>query len=269
MIRNKNIKLGHQAPKGYIINNFNSIELKGDFAYCKSHDFIYQPDFESKKLYNAQPCYYTDIRYIDSFNNFYKSTYLYNKRKKEISLKSCIRRTLKCKNIPLGTIIDFKKSWYFRNKNIDNSFLFKIKKENKFDPEYQINDPTYFNNFTTCEFSKKLTDALRANGFIVKVHNSNFLSNMFNTAILYTGGKDFIDTEIKGEIAIAYGYGKKIGYSSYNDDFMGYSDGMENILYDHYGYFDKWSRCEHIKKTFSIEKIINILKTDKPIEDNE
>jgi len=40
-------KLGHQAPQGYRVNLFNSIELDGDFALCDSH-FIYSPDIEGQ-----------------------------------------------------------------------------------------------------------------------------------------------------------------------------------------------------------------------------
>lgn len=32
-MRNNN-KIGHLAPKGYIVNIFNSIEIEGDYHYC-------------------------------------------------------------------------------------------------------------------------------------------------------------------------------------------------------------------------------------------
>ena len=67
---------------------------------------------------------------------------------------------------------------------------------------------------------------------------------------------------------MAYGYGKKIGFSSFNNDFMGYSNGCENILWDRFGEFDKWSRCYEIPKTTPIEEIIEILKSDKNEQDS-
>lgn len=256
----KNIKLGHQAPKGYKINKFNSIEIEGDFAYCKSHNFLYNEQVEKEKLYNGLPCYFTDIRFIDGDYNFYKNTHLHWKRFKDSSLKSYIRKTLNCRNIPVGTIVDFKKSWSFIKGDIDNSFKFKIKKENNIDIDYEINNPSYYENFTNCNFSKILTHALRKEGFIVRVEkNESFLGGMLNTAISLTGGEQ-IDNEIEGDIAVAYGYGKKIGFSSFNNDFMGYSDGEDNILWDNFGEFDKWSRCNHISKKTKISEIINILK---------
>ena len=230
--------------------------------------FIYQPDKEEEKLYNAQPCHYTDGRFIDTFGNFYNNTKIYWTRYRYISLKSCVRRTLNVKNIPAGTLVDFTKGYYYRGKNIDNSYSFRIKKENKLDIQYEINRPEYFNNFVNCERSKTLTDKLRENGFIVSVErNESFIGNMINTAVALTGKDDFMDAEREGDVAIAYGYGKIIGYSSTNNDFQGYSNGCENILWEPFGYFNKWSQCREIPKTTSIDEIINILKQPNPIED--
>jgi hypothetical protein len=213
-----------------------------------------------KKLYNGEACFYTDVRYTESRNNFYGSCYLYNTRWYDISLKSCIRKTLSCRNIPVGTVVEFRKSWYIPKKKIDLSYNFKIKKENLFEVKYEINDPRYFDNFKTCEFSKKLTDALRNNGFIVSVDssNQNFISGMLSTAAAYKGNiAEPLNEE--GETAIAYGHGLKIGFSSQRNTLYGYSYGEDNILFDKFGEFDKWSRCRQIRKNTPINEIIQIL----------
>lgn len=267
-MRNKSNKLGHQAPKGYVVNDFNSIEIEGDFAYCKSHNFVYKAKVENIKLHLGLPCYYTDIRFHDTAYNYYENCMLHWNRRKPISLKTCIRKTLNCKNIPVGTVVRFNKSWYYSGKKIDNGFNFKIKKENTLDIEYEINDPKFFKNFTSCERSQKLTDALRANGFIVMVNkNESFLSNMINTVTAYVRDGKFVNPEIPGETAIAYGFGKRIGFSSNDDDFMGYSDGCENILWDFNEDFNKWSQCRWIKKSTTIEEIIEELKCERENED--
>ncbi len=262
-MRKEIIKLGHQEPKGWRVNRYNSIELNGDFAYCKSHNFVYNPEVEKFKLYMGQPCYFTDTRFIDTIHNYFHSCKLYwSRSKKPISLKSCIRRTLACRNIPVGTIVEFCQNWYYPGKKFRNFYAFKIKKENNFSPKFEINDPEFFNDFKTCEFSKKLTEALRANGFIVRVKNKNpdFLMGMVSTATLYSSGKYEEPKDDGGEIGVAYGHGKKIGFSSGKNSFMGYSKGCKNILWDMYGEFDKWSRCNEIPKTTSIDEIIEILK---------
>jgi hypothetical protein len=115
----KTLKMGHQAPIGRRVNTFNSIVIDGDFAYCKSHNFVYNTEEEEKKLYNGQPCYYTDTRFVDGLN-YYKECYLHWTRRKDISLENCIRKTLNCKGIPIGTVISFKKDWYERNTKFDN-----------------------------------------------------------------------------------------------------------------------------------------------------
>ena len=255
------IKLGHQAPKGWRRNECHHIIIEGDLHYCWSHNFVYNAHEEERKLYNGEACYYTDNRFYTPFGyNFYKDAYLYNKRFRPISIKSAIRRTLNTKGIPVGTIVNFNKSYYHPGKEFDNSFLFKIKKENPIDIKFEINEPSYSANFSTCEKSQKLVEALRDNGFIVSVigENENFLSSMVSTAARLSGGKIEVNKE-DGEVAIAYGHGKKIGFSSYDNNLFGYQCGVESILWDEFGCFDKWSRCNEISKTTPVDEVVKIL----------
>lgn len=264
MARRKPVKLGHQSPQGWRQTNFNSIEISGDLKYCASHNFVFDGELEERKLHYAQPCYYTDARYVSGPHNFYKECMLFWQRFSPISLKACIRRTMRCRNIPKGTLVRFGTSWYHSDhRRMDTSFYFKVKKENRLDLDYQVSYPSYSENFITCERSRNIVDALRAAGFLVSVHHQNvsFILSMINTASAVTG-KPKIDDSIEGEYAIAYGYGKRIGISSHDFPFMGYHDGKENILWDKYDEFDKWSRCNWIKKDAPLEEIINTLKTD-------
>lgn len=255
-------RVGHQAPVGWRVNQFNSIEIYGDLAYCASHNFMYNEREEERKLYHGIPCYYTDARFYDGRHNYYKNTMLHWSRFEDISLKACIRKVMRCKGIPKGTAVSFNKSWYYPKKKIDNGFKFVVRKENPVDFIYEVSSQVYSDNFTQCEFSQKLTTALREAGFLVRVaQNSSFLLGMINSASTHMG-KEGVDDEIEGETAVAYGYGKKIGFSSFNHDYRGYTDGIENILWDRFGEFDKWSRCNHISKTKSIEEIVERLKRD-------
>ncbi len=265
MTKEKNIKLGHQAPKGWRTNECNSIYISGDLHYCWSHDFVYNEREETRKLYNGEPCYFTDNRFYSPFGfNFYKDCYLYNSRSYPISIKSAIRRTLNCKGIPVGTIVEFNKAYYHPGKKFSNGYNFKIKKENPIDFDFEISCPSYSRNFSTCERSQKLVDTLRANGFLVSVRkdNDNFISSMISTASEAMGKKSEVIKE-DGETALAFGHGKKIGFSSYDNNLFGYSNGVEDILWDHFDHFDKWSRCEGISKEASPEEIVKILIEEK------
>jgi len=270
------IKVGHQAPKYWRYNRyFNYINIRGDLHYCWSHDFVFNEVEEKRKLYNAEPCYFTDGRYGDSRYNFYKECYLFHTRREwnlDISLKSCIRKTLKCRNIPVGTIVDFTHDWYIQNKNgnvIPMRYKFKVRKENRFDPEYEINLVKYTRNFDNCERSQKLTEVLRANGFIVGVSKGNpdFIMGMIANASEYTTGIRGDDREEGGQIAVAYGHGRMIGFSSEENNFRGYSQGCEWILYEFFGEFNKWSQCIEIHKTTPIDDIIKELTDDRTNED--
>ena len=247
--------MGHNAPKGKRIHWYNNIEIEGDLHYCKSHNFVYNCVLEQEKLYNGQACFYTDSRFEDSIN-FYHKCYLYWARRGKCyqSLKACMRIVEKCKNIPVGTIVKFGVDYYYPGKKVRLSYSYKVKKENKLDVEFEINDPAFFNNFKTCERSKTLVDALRTNGFIVKVWNEN---------------PHRLIGDCEGETAMAWGYGKQIGFSPNDATFQGYGDGVENILWDKYGWFNKWSQCNRIKKTSSIQEILAILTTENKDEDDE
>lgn len=255
-------KLGFLAPKGARYKKFNNIEVNEDFAYCESHNFVYDSNEEERKLYNGQACYYTDSRYRDSYGNFYKRAYLAQtpRNHKGLPIKTCFRIVENIRNIPINTIVKFTQNWYLVGKKINFGYNYKVKKENHFNPDYKINKPSYNNNFINCERSKELVNLLRENGFIVSVSgNTSFLLGMLDSASVLTG-KDRVDTSIDGEIATAWGYGKKIGFSSFDNDYRGYSNGCESILWDKFGEFDKWSRCEEILKTTQIENVIKILK---------
>jgi hypothetical protein len=267
----ENPKLGHQAPKGWRRNECNSILIEGDLHYCWSHNFMYNEEEEERKLYNGEACYYTDNRFYTPFGfNFYRNAYLYTKRFTPISIKSAIRRTLSCKGIPVGTVVQFNKSYYHPGKRINNSFLFKIKKENPMDIKYEINKPSYSENFSTCKRSQELVNALRANGFIVSVRkdNENYISSMISSAGKAIG-KDIEVNKEDGEVAIAYGHGKKIGFSSYDNTLFGYSSGIEEILFAEYGHFDKWSCTAGISKTTPVDEVIKILTAPNSIEDED
>jgi hypothetical protein len=259
-MKNRSNKLGHQAPKGWRVNRFNSIEIDGDFAYCISHNFLYNSEEEERKLYNAKPCYYTDKRFIDTPYNFFKNTYLHLTRWKDISLKACIRKTLSCKNIPVGTIVRFNKTWYYCDKKIDNGYQFKIRKLNPLELKFEINMAMYSRNFDNDQWAQKLTKELRANKFIVGVSkgNTNFISNMISTAAAYTGQQIEANQE-KGQTAIVYGHGMIIGFSTNRDTFMGYSNGKDNVLFDYFQEFNKWSQCYEISKDLTPKEIVKEL----------
>lgn len=254
------MKLGHQAPLGTRQTRFNSI-LIDDLHYCASHQFVFDPEEEEQKLYNAEPCIYTDTRFVESIHNSYGQGYIYHHRRCSISLKACIRRIRKVRNIPVGTLVHFRTSWYYPEKKIDPSYIFKVRKENRFEPNYEINLPSYEYVFSSDPWANDLVASLRTNGFIVSVYpNTSFLLGMMNTAVSLLGG-ECVDSNIPGEIAIAYGYGKKIGFSSGENDFRGYIIGEKNVLWDTFDEFDKWSRCNTIPKDLPVQDIVDILRS--------
>ena len=261
--KKKVIKLGYQAPRGLRVNsNFMCIEVR-DMHYCWSHDFWFNKEEQDRLLHEGKPCFYTDGYIAGSHNSYGQGCMLWNRRG-GFTLKKAIRLIKKTRNLPVGTIVDighncygtFKKS----KKAYSLGYKFKVKKENKFDPEYEVRRPSFFANFNTDQKAKELTDLLRANGFLVSVINTNpdFISGMISTAAAAMGKSVDVRDE-EGEIATAYGHGLRIGYSSNDSTYRGYSYGVKSILFDKWDEFDKWSRCREIPKETPNEEILNIL----------
>lgn len=258
----KQIQIGYQAPKGARINRgFMSIETR-DFHYCWSHDFWFDPEEQKRLLHEGKPCFYTD-GYIEGNHNSYRNGSMLWKRKEGFTLKKAIRLLKRTRNLPVGTVVNIVHNWYYPGKKINLGYTFKVRKENKFDPEYEVRRASFFRNFNTDEKAKNLVELLRANGFLVSVFNvnPNHLMSMISTAASYMG-KDVETENEEGEYAIAYGHGLKVGFSSNKSTLRGYSQGVNNVLFDKWDEFDKWSRCREISKETPNEEILQILLND-------
>jgi hypothetical protein len=265
------IKRGYRCAKGWEPKDFGLIHIDGDLHLCSGPDgdFVFNTEHETKKLYMGKPCVYTDTRFDTEKNlNSYHSTYVYYSRRKfdslrrssewckpnrtprqwgklPISLKACIRKIRKVKGIPKGTVIEFANHWYYPgSKNVPAYVYIHNGKDSEYEPNYQINEATFNNNFTEDVWAIELTDKLRAAGFLVQVYNEN-------PGLIYGVSE--------GEMAVAYGFNKKIGFSTGNNDFRGYHIGCDHVLYDYYNCFDKWSKALIIKKTTPIDEIVRQL----------
>lgn len=241
----KNLKLGFQSKRVYSYKKwFNEIRLPRKYRFLKEYNLVIDTILEEQKLYNAQACVYTDKRFEESLNkgyvsNFYWSRYTY------YHLDSCIRKVNRAYGIPKGTIVEFLNDWFWKNAD-DTSFKLKVK-------NYKPNPYTY--NIDIDEYSKLFTDDHKSNELIVRLRQEGFIVRVY---------PKWVSMDLKyvyEEYAVAYGYNKKIGFSCFNNSLNGYSDSHDNILFDEFGYFDKWSRCIEIPKRTPLEEIIQILKT--------
>jgi hypothetical protein len=239
---------GHCSPKGYRTNKyFESIEITNtDLHYNKTYNFVYNVEEQTKLLSEGKPCYYTDKRFEEGYRyNFYKSCYLkWTRYKRNITLKSAIRLVNNVKGLPEGTIIKFDTGTYLKGKNFSLSYLYKTKKEIPINIEYQITKEGFYKQFDTCKYSQELTNLLREKGFLVQVFENN--------------PNKLID-ECDGQIAIAYGHGLRVGISSERNEFYGYSNGCNNVLFELEEDFNKWSQCQEISKDLSPKEVVELL----------
>lgn len=242
-----NIKLGHQAPIGWRVNTYQYLTMDGEIKYNSKYNFVYDHKKESLKLHQGQACYFTDARFnainevgingnfsFLSFNDF---------KGKDISHKAAIRKILKCKGFPVGTLIRFTKNWrYEDHRFLDNSFIFKVKKPNPVSITYSITEPSFLANLTLCDKAQELVVALRNNGFFVSV-----IKNTSN------------DYEKWQEVAIAYGHGKRVSFSPIGMPVQCCYYELNRILWDTHDNFGKWSKCNYILMSLPTEDILSVL----------
>jgi hypothetical protein len=255
------LKTGFQCPKKYQLTHFNIIRMSrwdnghnSNLKYNQQYNFAYDANKEQEKLYNGKACYYTDKRFKDCHDN----DTIVDDVKKNLNLKSCILKAYSVKGIPKGTIVRFSSAYLMKGyKKYDLCYRYRIEKEKPTDIQYEISDDSYFDNFCEDEKSKELVNALRQNGFLVSIRsNINALTGCEKSeSILGDNGK----------IAIAYGFGKMIGFSSYQNSLRGYFNGCENILWDMCGHFNKWSQSRQISKSMSVDVLLPLFKTDNSL----
>jgi len=244
--KNKRINRGFTQADFY--QNPNE-EAWDERAWESKHNIIYDKQKMEELMAWGQPSIYTDVRFDTEYE-----MHLFWKSRKDKSLEACIRRLNKTRGLMKGDKILIKNAYMSRtskNKPVSLDYIYRVKEDRPLDIKWEINGPYINNLFKSDEWANKLTLDLRKAGFIVNVYNSN--------------PNRLIGEEL-GQIAIAWGWGKRVGFSSGSNNFMGYKDGEKNVLFDKWDCFDKWSRCETISKSESIESIVEKLMT---VEDED
>lgn len=245
---------------------FRSIEMGDKIGLIRQHSTgrIYSVDMEKEeeKLSFGQPCLYTDIdfSFLPEFTAFYKNHTLYVKgqkyfepktKRKYATLGEMLRKVKKIEHLfPQGTMLNFHNHQYGTNED-GTTFGFDLKYITKrkfigFYESFNVLHKCYFDHFTNDDILDKLIIFLRQHNFLVAVHdNVDFIA----------GPNHF------GKIAQVHGYGLRIGFSELNSSFRGYGIGRENILFDKETEFNKWSRCNEIKKPTSESEFETILQS--------
>jgi hypothetical protein len=240
------MKLIHKLPKGNRKNygwRDHFIDFDSPIGYCDSYRVIFNKSEQEKLLAQGKACIFTDNR----FHGFPSWIYLGK------TTKSIERNASKLINISSDEV----------TLTIDNRYCWRNRAGKYQSPELQIiipptHEPPEFEkhygdiSLLTDPKAIELAYALKENGFFFRIYqNTGFLA----------GG------DMGGCVVMVYGENKRIGLSEFNHSFLGYSYGCDNILWDYYDEFDKWSRCYEIPKTTNTNEIIEILKTEKSTEE--
>ena len=56
-------KRGHLCAKAWIPRYYGSIHCDGRIVFCEKHNFVYDVEKETDKLYMGLPCIFTDKRF--------------------------------------------------------------------------------------------------------------------------------------------------------------------------------------------------------------
>lgn len=231
----------HTQPRGTRQNyGWRHVFIEGDspIGYCESFNAIFNHSDQTKLLYQGKPSIYTDNRFwgFSQWINLGKTT------------KAVIRNAGKLVNISneeVTLIVNNRFRWENRLGKFQSP---ELKVTVPVTHELPLFEKHYGNlDFLTDPKIIELTHALKENGFFFRIYkNTGFLA----------GG------DMGGYSVFVYGENKRIGLSEFNHTFLGYDYGCDNILWDYYDEFDKWSRCYEIPKTNSVSEIIKELKGD-------
>lgn len=269
-MKHKNKQLLKKPVGHHTDINFTDIEFSDEF------DLFWFVDGKRKKLVsvnsveqnelliNGKPCVHTDKRYVSPawFMKFYDHNNILFRRK-PTTLGKVIKRISKIEHLfPVGTNIKINNKCYGfeeidgkeKTFGLTETFVTK-RKFFGFAKDFTKNEPFLTNEFKSDTLMNVLIRKLRETGFNLYVYNNN---------------PDRLIGEHDGQVAIGYGNKLRIGFSEHNNSFRGYSAGEENILVDLDENFDKWSRCNCVKKPKSIEEIdncINMILNVADIED--
>jgi hypothetical protein len=254
----KNENMGYQAPKGHRVDyGFAGVEVEGDWNYCKSHNLWYNNKEQKKLLHYGKPCISTDASFRDGDNHYHTGVLSIGrptrgKYGKTLSLKAAIRRFNKTYNLPKGMVVDVNHNCYLpkqhkgqKSHSMGYKFVnknFKVK-----DVSFEVTKRSFSNNFTFDDKAKELVNLLRENGFLVSVTHSDTYKCEYT---------DYVEPE--HEVAIAYGHGIRVGFTSNDSDGLT-TYGISDVLFDRWNWFNKWQQCEGIPKTTPNQEIVNRL----------
>lgn len=253
-------------PKSESINyGFSEIVTPDEIGIIQGKDGVLKTinrEEEKRKLYNGEACFHTDAFY--SYPKWFDSQ-IYGRNYIRIPLRhnfndgsrnfatlgEMLKKIKKLEHLfPENTELGIDSQFYGEKEGRTYSMGLKYVTKRKFkgfNTKFQVSKSKYYDNFEKDELKAKLITFLRQNGFLAQVWNEEY---------------DYDDDEVKGcKLSLIYGHGLMIGLSEFNNRFNGYWTGMESILYDKLGEFDKWSKAFQIPKPTSEKDFDNILQT--------
>lgn len=224
--------------------------------WCKSHQFWFDDEKETKKLYNGIPNIFTDNSFdAEGFGNFYKKGCIFfGKRfqKKGTSILKAVRSVIK-NRVGLDEHDEI---------TIENRFYLDLKEETGKNYSFAVNVKIHPNHVIQPSVDYEV------NGSYLTIPNSK--DESFNERVLFLRENGFLcsvfedldySTNKCHNSCIAYGMNTKIGFSDFDNDLLGYHYGKEDILFDKYGCFDKWSRAENLSKSTNNLDLLEIIST--------
>jgi hypothetical protein len=225
---------------------------------------------ENRKLHYGEPCSYLDSRIYQ--DDFVSSSYFTRYRKKKYSKKQILNILDGIYNVDKGAYMVISSNQQLVRKSTNEKKRFKLYHK----PSYKrfrfrndlIQSPAFTSNFKNDEKANELITKLRAIGFVCKIQfEKEYIYDLEQGQTEYNGrsitseniNENLTLNSIEVECAVCYGMGIRIGISENKFSLFGYSNGCDNILFDKYDYFNKWSQCEEISKDNTIDEIITKL----------
>lgn len=133
------------------------------------------------------------------------------------------------------------------NYSLDNKYT-TSRKFAGFREDFTVSKPSFHSFFEDGdEVTNELVRRMRAAGFLVDIN-------------VIPDSKDPLGPHSGCVGAIAHGHNLTVGFSTFDNRLFNYYDGIDNVLFDYKGSFDKWSRCEQVKKPKTMEEVAGVIE---------
>ena len=221
--------------------------------------------------FEGKPCIFTDDDYELFNNNYYENHgfYLPGGRRKPGTLGSAIKKIRKMEQVfPTGTVLKLVNKSYYKDDNTGQtaSLDLEYKTTRKFQgyqETFSVSKQSYLSEIPDDNIVREFVKQMRENGFLVQVTDNEQYCDADHPDAYDSLAEYHMPSPswMRPSFAAYFtGHGIEGGISYPGETLFGYTNGINNVLFDYKDEFNKWSRCYELKKPTNTEEVNRLVQ---------